>query len=64
MTLLDDMLALLPDNTSGDISAADMRSIVTDLYSNAQPVDSDLTTIAGLTATTDSIKRKARKRGR
>jgi hypothetical protein len=29
---LDEMLALLPDNTAGDISAADMRQIVTDLY--------------------------------
>src|SRR5262245_36289986 len=26
------MLALLPDNTTGEISPADMRSIVTDLY--------------------------------
>jgi len=26
------MLALLPDNTAGDISAADLRAIVTDLY--------------------------------
>jgi hypothetical protein len=32
VTLLDDMLALLPDNTSGEISADDMRVIVTDLY--------------------------------
>ena len=55
MTLLDDLLALLPDNTAGDISAADMRTIVTDLYNNAQPLDSDLTTIAGLTATTDNF---------
>lgn len=55
MTLLDDMLALLPDNSSGDISAEDMRTIVTDLYNAAQPVDSDLTTIAGLTATTNNF---------
>jgi acid phosphatase family membrane protein YuiD len=55
MTLLDDMLALLPDNTSGEIGADDLRIIVTDLYNNAQPVDSDLTTIAGLTATTDNF---------
>src|SRR5262245_52358321 len=29
---LDEMLALLPDNTTGEISPADMRTIVTDLY--------------------------------
>ena len=29
---LDEMLALLPDNTTGDISAADLRAIVTELY--------------------------------
>lgn len=55
MTLLDDLLALLPDNTSGEITAADMRTIVTDLYNAAQPLDSDLTVIAGLTATTDNV---------
>lgn len=35
MTTLDDLLALLPDNTSGDISAADLRTIVTELYNDA-----------------------------
>jgi hypothetical protein len=29
---LDEMLALLPDNSTGQISAADLRSIVTDMY--------------------------------
>jgi len=29
---LDEMLALLPDNSTGEISPADLRSIVTDLY--------------------------------
>src|SRR5262245_33668806 len=29
---LDELLALLPDNTTGEISPADMRTIVTDLY--------------------------------
>lgn len=29
---LDEMLSLLPDNTRGDISAADMRAIVSDLF--------------------------------
>lgn len=29
---LDEMLALLPDNDTGQISAADMRAIVTDLH--------------------------------
>lgn len=32
------MLALLPDNTTGDISAADLRAIVTDLYTIASTV--------------------------
>jgi hypothetical protein len=29
---LDEMLALLPDNDTGDISAADLRAIVTELH--------------------------------
>jgi len=29
---LDELLALLPDNDTGEISAADLRTIVTDLY--------------------------------
>src|SRR5262245_20023038 len=32
---LDEMLALLPDNTTGEISPADLRAIVTDLYDAA-----------------------------
>jgi hypothetical protein len=32
VTTLQDLLGLLPDNTSGDISAADMRSVVTELW--------------------------------
>lgn len=55
MTLLDDMLALLPDNTSGDIGADDLRTVVTDLYNAAQPIDADLTAIAGLTPTTNNF---------
>lgn len=34
MTLLSDMLAQLPDNTSGAIGAGNLRSIVTSLYNN------------------------------
>jgi hypothetical protein len=34
---LDDLLALLPDNTTGQISPADMRTIVTELYNDANP---------------------------
>jgi hypothetical protein len=34
---LDQLLALLPDNTTGQISAADMRTIVTELYNDANP---------------------------
>jgi hypothetical protein len=34
---LDELLALLPDNSTGQISAADMRTIVTELYNDANP---------------------------
>jgi hypothetical protein len=34
---LDQLLALLPDNATGAISAADMRTIVTELYNDANP---------------------------
>jgi hypothetical protein len=34
---LDDLLALLPDNTSGEISPADLRTVVTELYNDANP---------------------------
>ena len=34
---LDELLALLPDNDTGEISAADMRTIVTDLFNSAHP---------------------------
>jgi hypothetical protein len=32
---LDELLALLPDNTTGEIDAADLRTIVTDLWTAA-----------------------------
>ena len=34
---LDELLALLPDNTTGDITPADMRTIVTELWNGAHP---------------------------
>ena len=34
---LADLLALLPDNSSGEISPADLRTIVTELYTDANP---------------------------
>jgi len=34
---LADLLALLPDNSSGEISPADVRTIVTELYNDANP---------------------------
>jgi hypothetical protein len=34
---LDDLLALLPDNSTGAISPADMRTVVTELYNDANP---------------------------
>ena len=39
---LDELLALLPDNTTGAISPADMRQIVTELYNDANPVFSNV----------------------
>jgi|SRR5262245_10127514 len=35
---LDELLALLPDNTTGEISAADLRTVVSDLYDAAHSV--------------------------
>jgi hypothetical protein len=35
MTDLNDLLALLPDNTTGDIGADDLRTIVTELWHQA-----------------------------
>jgi hypothetical protein len=34
---LDQLLALLPDNTTGAITPADLRTIVTELYNDANP---------------------------
>ena len=34
---LDDLLALFPDNTTGQISAADLRTAITELYHHANP---------------------------
>jgi len=39
---LDDMLALLPDNTTGQISADDLRQIVTGLWDYTASVQSTL----------------------
>jgi hypothetical protein len=39
---LDELLALLPDNTTGQITAADMRTIVTELYTDANPPFSNI----------------------
>jgi hypothetical protein len=36
-TTLADLLALLPDNTSGEITPADMRTIVTELWNDSHP---------------------------
>lgn len=36
---LDELLALLPDNSSGAISAADIRTIVTDLFNHTSAVE-------------------------
>jgi hypothetical protein len=34
---LNELLALLPDNANGDITPADLRTIVTELYNDANP---------------------------
>ncbi len=39
MATLAEVLALLPDNTSGDISAADMRQVVTDIWGRTDGTD-------------------------
>jgi hypothetical protein len=36
-TTLADLLALLPDNTTGEITPADMRTIVTELWNGSHP---------------------------
>jgi len=38
VTTLNDLLALLPDNTSGDISAADLRTITTALWNRVNAI--------------------------
>lgn len=38
MTTLPDLLALLPDNTAGDITAADMREVTTDLWNHGPAI--------------------------
>ena len=47
---LDDLLALLPDNTTGDIDAADLREVVSALYARTPyvgQVASDGTLVGG-----------------
>lgn len=36
---LDELLALLPDNTTGEIDAADLRTIVTELWSQGADIE-------------------------
>jgi hypothetical protein len=44
---LEELLALLPDNTTGDIDAADLRTIVTELHTLASaPPAGDSNTVA------------------
>lgn len=45
---LDDLLALLPDNTTGEISAADLRAVVTGLWGRVivGGIESDGTLVA------------------
>lgn len=42
---LDELLALLPDNTTGEISAADFRTIVTELYNRDEEQNGRLTAL-------------------
>lgn len=39
MSTLDDLLALLPDNSTGDISAADLRAVVTGVWNAGADVE-------------------------
>lgn len=52
MTVLDDLLALLPDNTAGEISAADMREIVTELWNYTVSVQAMVNTLVVTTVPT------------
>src|SRR5262245_60262982 len=38
---LDELLALLPDNTTGEIDAADLRTIVTELFNKTAAVQTE-----------------------
>lgn len=57
MPNLDDLLALLPDNDSGQISAADMREIVTGLWDYTVTVQQALNevVVTGLPAAQEAI---------
>jgi hypothetical protein len=45
MATLEELLALLPDNTTGAIDAADLRTIVTDLYTTSAALLDELSTL-------------------
>jgi hypothetical protein len=55
---LDELLALLPDNTTGEIAAADMRTIVTELWNYTVEVQGDLNT-AAVTAANEATAAQA-----
>jgi hypothetical protein len=44
---LDELLALLPDNNTGAIDAADLRTIVTDLFTKAGAAAAGVVSVAG-----------------
>jgi len=43
VTTLQDLLDLLPDNSTGDIDAADLRTVVTDLWNQTVGVETEVT---------------------
>lgn len=57
MTLLDDLLARLPDNNTGAIDADDLRYIVTELYNYTATVQTTLNdvVVTGLPAAQAAI---------
>jgi DNA-binding transcriptional regulator YbjK len=57
MSQLDDLLTLLPDNTAGEISASDLRTIVSALWDYTATVQATLNdvVVTGLPAAQEAI---------
>ena len=55
MTILDDLLALLPDNTSGAIDAADLREIVSTIWEHGSIVEARVSALESNNTGTGSV---------